>query len=236
MRLTRLYVPDTAFTSGLHVPLEDEQAHYLLRVLRMQQDDAVIVFNEQMGAWRAQLHVSGKKAAAVLDTQVQQPTRSRDVTLLAAPLKKEAWYFLLEKATELGVRTIQPVVTDYTQTTRVNLERDRTNVLEASRQCERTDIPAYHDVVKLTVLLRDWDPERVLCVALERSDARPALDVFQEYAGRKMAILIGPEGGFSKDERALFAQHEWIIPIALGDLILRAETASMSALALYGAA
>ena len=236
MRLTRLYIPDTAFVPAAPVALDGDQSHYVLRVLRMQQGDTVVVFNETMGGWTGVLHVTGKKASVLPEKQVQQPTQSHDVTLLAAPLKKEAWLFLLEKATELGVRTIQPVLTAFTQTSRINVERDRVNVLEAARQCERTDIPSCHEPVKLDALLRQWDRSRVLCVALERSDtSRPALDVFREHKGKPLAILIGPEGGFSSEERALFAQHDWIAEMSLGDLILRAETAAMTALALHGA-
>ena len=233
MRLTRLYFPDTTLASGTNIPLSDDQSHYLLRVLRQEQGHGVILFNEQYGAWQGSLVVTGKKAAALLGEQIQQPQPISDIWLLASPLKKEAWDFVIEKSTELGVAALQPVTMDFTQNARINEDRIRANLVEASQQCERTDVPQLLKSEKLEMVLKNWNPERVLYIALERSDAKPGLDVFDKT--KPGAILIGPEGGFSSREKELFLKYDFIKPISLGPLILRAETASLASLTLWSA-
>lgn len=233
MRLTRLYIPEHPFSTGQSVALSPEQSHYLLRVLRMEQDQPMVVFNERSGAWQGILHIVGKKALAVLERQIQLPTSPDDIHMLLSPLKKEAWDFCVEKLTELGMAALQPVTMDFTQNARLNEERIRANLVEASQQCERTHVPELIPVQKLDSVLRKWDPNRLLYVALERSDARPALDVFEKQMPG--AILIGPEGGFSPRERELLMQYDFVRAINLGPLILRAETAAMAALALWSA-
>lgn len=233
MRLTRLYIPDTEFAPNRTVPLSEDQSHYLLRVLRHEQGQNVILFNEIHGAWQGSLAIAGKRAAAKLEQQIQPPRPVSDIWLLAAPLKKEAWDFTVEKCVELGVAALQPVLTAFTQTPRVNEDRVRANLVEAAQQCERTDVPQFFKAEKIEALLKKWDSARLLYVALERSDAKPALEVFDPAAPG--AILVGPEGGFSPQEKELFLQYDFIRPISLGPLILRAETAALAALALWSA-
>lgn len=235
MRLTRLYLPDIEFSAGRSVALYPEQAHYLLRVLRMESGQDIVLFNAQSGAWIGALEIIGKKAAVTLREQIQKPQAPKDVWLLASPLKKEEWLFVIEKATELGVATIQPVLLEYTQTPRVNAERDKANLIEASQQCERTHVPDYFGLEKLDKVLSNWNPERLLFVAMERSDAAKAIDVFKEKHD-KAAILIGPEGGFSLRERELLLAKPYVRALSLGNTILRAETAAVAALAVYAQA
>jgi 16S rRNA (uracil1498-N3)-methyltransferase len=231
MRLTRLYIPALSFTAGQTVALNDDQSHYMVRVLRYEEGHPIVVFNETSGAWQGSLVVKAKRGSVVLEKQIQTPMPPSDIWLVMSPIKKEAWDFALEKATELGVAAIQPVLMDYTQNARVNDERAKANLIEASQQCERTHVPDFFKVEKLETLLRNWDASRMLYVALERSDAQPALSVFdRSHPG---AILVGPEGGFSQREKELFMKYEFIKPINLGKLILRAETASLAALSLW---
>lgn len=230
-RLTRLYMPDQEFAAEMQVLLHPEQAHYLLRVLRMESGQEIVLFNAQSGGWLAALDVQGKKAIAVLQRQIQSPTKPHNVHMILAPLKKEAWLFAIEKVTELGACALQPMVTDYTQHARVNADKIIANMIEASQQCERTDVPAYDDVQKLDTILKNWDASRVLYVALERTDAQPALDAFD--VTQAAAIMIGPEGGFSQREKDLFARYDFVRPVSLGSNILRAETAALSALAIW---
>jgi 16S rRNA (uracil1498-N3)-methyltransferase len=233
MRLTRLYMDGTELENGVQIFLRDEQAHYLLRVLRMENGEKVVLFNARNGAWVGSLIVSGKKAAVMLEKQIQTPQPVSDIWLIAAPLKKEAWDFVVEKSVELGVGVLQPVLTEFTQTTRVNEERIKANLIEAAQQCERTDVPHCFGVEKLETILKGWDHARILYVALERSLAKPALEVFVKT--KPGAILIGPEGGFSPREKELFLKYDFIKPISLGPLVLRAETAAMAALTLWAA-
>jgi len=233
MRLTRLYIPDTEFSSDAIIPLNEDQSHYLLRVLRQEQGHGVIVFNEIHGAWQGSLIVSGKKAAAKLEKQIQQPQPLSDIWLIASPIKKENWDFVIEKCVELGAAALQPVIMEFTQHPRIKEERIRANLIEAAQQCERTDVPKLLPAEKLGAILKNWPKDRVLYVALERSDAKPALEVFDKT--KPGAILVGPEGGFSSQEKELFGKYDFVKPISLGQLILRAETASLAALSLWAA-
>jgi len=231
MRLTRLYVPDESFAPGQSVSLSDDQSHYLLRVLRLQDGEKIAVFNAQGGAWSGILGVSGKKAAVTLEKQIQKPQPPRDIHVLVAPVKKDAWDFVLEKATELGAAAIRPVFTDYTQNARVNDDRARANLIEASQQCERTHVPTYHAAEKIDAVLSDWERGRVLYVALERHDAKVLRDAIDRE--KPAAILIGPEGGFSPRERELLLSKEFVVPVSLGPNILRTDTAVAAALAAW---
>ena len=233
MRVTRLYIPDLDLSAGITVPLSDDHSHYLLRVLRQEQGHGVILFNSEDGAWQGQLVVQGKKAFAKLETQIQSPQPVSDIWLLASPLKKEAWEWVVEKSTELGVAALQPVLMDYTQNARLNEDRIRANLVEASQQCERTHVPELLGTEKLDSLLKKWDSGRALYVALERGDAQPALTAFDP--SKPGAILIGPEGGFSQREKDLLNKYDFVVPFSLGKLILRAETASLASLALWAA-
>jgi 16S rRNA (uracil1498-N3)-methyltransferase len=231
MRLTRLYVPDHVFAAGQEVPLSEDQSHYLLRVLRFETGQEVVLFNETSGGWLGSFAVAGKKAAVSLKKQIQKPCPPQDVHVLVAPVKKDAWDFVLEKATELGAAVIRPVFTDYTQNTRVNDARARTNLIEAAQQCERTHVPAYHRAEKLDAVLNGWDKARVLYVALERHDAPSLREAVQKE--KPAAILVGPEGGFSPRERDMLLSKEFVVPVSLGPNILRTDTAVAAALAAW---
>lgn len=232
MRLTRLYIPDCEFVAGKRIVLNPDHAHYLLRVLRMEAGQPLVVFNHEYGGWQAELEIEGKKAIALLQQQIQTPVVLSDIWMLLAPLKKEAWNFCVEKITELGASALQPVVTDYTQNARVKDDRNQANMIEAAQQSERTNIPQYFTAEKLDRVLQKWDANRVLYVALERGDAMPALGAFD--VTKPAAILIGPEGGFSEREKELFLRYDFIKPVSLGSLILRAETAAVTSLAIWG--
>jgi 16S rRNA (uracil1498-N3)-methyltransferase len=234
MRLTRLYIPQKNFAQGDQVALSADQAHYLLRVLRLGDGEQVILFNEMSGGWTGSVKTIGKNAVVHPIEQVQKPVSSNDIHLLLAPIKKDAWGFVIEKATELGVAALQPVLTDYTQNPRLNDERTKANLIEAAQQCERTDIPGFIEQKKLDTVLASWDKTRKLFVALERSDAVPMKEAAEKNKGAA-AILIGPEGGFSQRERDLFLSKDFVIPVSLGPNILRAETAAIAALAVWQA-
>ncbi len=231
MRLTRLYVPNEEFETGREVPLSGEQAHYLLRVLRLGSGESVALFNETSGGWVGSLAVTGKAGSVVLEKQIQKPQPPQDVHVLVAPVKKDAWDFVLEKATELGAAAIRPVFTDYTQNARVKDDRARANLIEAAQQCERTHVPEYLPPEKLDVVLKNWDGARILYAALERHDAKPLREVIQK--DRPASILIGPEGGFSPREREGLLKHDFVVPVSLGPNILRTDTAVAAALSLW---
>jgi 16S rRNA (uracil1498-N3)-methyltransferase len=234
MRLTRLYYPDLVFKEKTTVSLTTEQAHYIARVLRLETGDTLVLFNAESGGWAGSVSVMGKHVTVTLDTQVQKPLPPNDIWLLSAPVKKEDWVSCLEKATELGVAAIQPVITEYTQNTRINNERAMANIVESAQQCERTHIPQYFEPKKLEMLLASWDAKRILYAALERADAKPFRDVIEK--DKPAAILIGPEGGFSEREKELLQSKPFVHVVSLGPLILRADTATATAMSLYQSA
>lgn len=217
-------------TANVLVELPDGQAKYLTRVMRLAQGAVVRVFNGRDGEWQAELQVTGKSAALRAVKQTREQYLPPDLSLLFAPLKKARTDFVVEKASELGVRNIQPVITEYTQTSRVRADKLQAVATEAAEQTERLDVPAVHDAAPLTNALGNWPREKPLIFCDEAGDAAPFSGIEQGQAG---GILVGPEGGFSARERELLRSLDFVIPITLGPRILRAETATVVALTLW---
>jgi 16S rRNA (uracil1498-N3)-methyltransferase len=210
--------------------LEGPQANYLANVMRLRIGDPVRLFDDQTGEWLAEVRDAAKRAVTLAITA---PLRKReevpDLWLLFAPIKKGPVDWLVEKATELGIARLQPVVTQRTIVDRVNLERLRAITIEAAEQCDRTALPALAEPVKLAALLRDWDAGRTLVFADEQG-GEPLAKVAQPGPA---AILIGPEGGFTEEERASIRARAFARAITLGPRILRAETAACAAISLW---
>lgn len=233
----RLYV-ETDLGAGGAVALGPEQAGYLTRVLRLAPGAAVRVFNGRHGEWRARLERADKRGAQlVLLAPLRAQMRGADVELLFSPLKRQATDWLAEKATELGAAALRPVILQRTTAETVRTDRLQAIAREAAEQCERLDVPMVGAPARLAALLDGWDPERVLLFAEERGEAAAALDVLASLRGApKLAVLIGPEGGFAPAERSRLRAAAFVRPISLGPRILRAETAGVAALALVQAA
>lgn len=232
MRALRLYLPGQNFHSGQDILLSPDHAHYAVHVRRLGVGDPIILFNAEMGGWVGTLIRADKKAIVTLQTQVQPPQEMADLWLLAAPIHKDNWPFLVEKATELGISALQPVLTEHTQARKATPEKTQTYLIEASQQCERTAPPELKPEQKLATVLLLWDKSRTLFAAIERADAKPLAQAAKEHPG-PTAILIGPEGGFSAAEIELLGQYDFVVPVSLGPLILRAETAAIAALAVW---
>ena len=233
--LTRLYV-DADLGEGSAVELSKDQAHYLGNVLRKGEGDAVRVFNGADGEWRAEISVVSKRAAILnVKKQLREPKSCPDITLCFAPVRKHRMTFIIEKAAELGVRTLQPVITDRTQFPKFNVEKARLQAIEASEQTERLDIPVIEAPQKLDAMLADWDIDRSLIFADEAGGARPAAEALRRLNG-PAAILIGPEGGFTPQERDLLRAQDCVTPVSLGPRILRSDTAALSLLTLWQSA
>ncbi|AIT79951.1 16S rRNA (uracil(1498)-N(3))-methyltransferase [Novosphingobium pentaromativorans] len=227
----RLFVPGPIALAA-HVAIEGAQAHYLSKVMRVSAGDAVILCDDETGEWACAV-VSAGKRDVVLEARERLRPREQvpDFTLCAALLKKPNFDLVLEKATELGVRRIQPVVTRRCVADKLNPERARTMVTEAAEQCARTALPELAEPLKLEALLRDWPEDRALFFADELG-GEPAAAQFDAYRG-PAALLVGPEGGFDEGERALIRALPQARPITLGPRILRGETASIAATALW---
>ncbi|MEQ9314704.1 MAG: 16S rRNA (uracil(1498)-N(3))-methyltransferase, partial [Henriciella sp.] len=193
----RIYVP-SSLRPGEASPLDDNQSKYLLRVMRLNEGDTVRVFNGQDGEWRASIvQESAKKASIRPLEQMRQQASTPDLTLLFAPLKKTRTDFVVEKACELGVRRILPVMTEFTQSSRVRSDRLQSVVIEAAEQTERMDIPVVEDDVPLLKALDAWPVDRPLFYCDEAGDAKAMHDALAGRAPQPAGILIGPEGGFS---------------------------------------
>lgn len=227
----RLFVPGPLAQGG-EITLEGSQAHYLGKVMRVGLGDAVVACDDQTGEWACEVISAGKRDVVLAVRQQMRPREDvPDFVLCAALLKKPNFDLVLEKATELGVAAIRPVVTRRCVADKINPERAATIVTEAAEQCARTALPRIEPVAKLDALLRDWPQERALFFADEQGGA-PAAAAFAAHRG-PAALLVGPEGGFDEGERALIRAHPSALAITLGPRILRAETACISAISLW---
>ncbi len=235
-KMQRIACPDvTLAAGGVHV-LPEAQAHHLRNVLRAKDGENVRAFNAVDGEWLATLRHDGKRGVKLeITTHLRAATVLPDIWLVASPLKKDALDMMVEKASELGASRFIPVIADHTVVHRLNSERAQAQAMDAAEQCERFDIMAIDDLQPLAKLLENWPQERTLYVALERSAALPFLKVLRNESPQdKMALLIGPEGGFSPAEREYLLALPFVTPVSRGETILRAETAAVTALSLLG--
>ena len=230
----RLFVDDR-LEARREVPLSREQGHYLTAVLRLGGGDPVRVFNARDGEWLAHVAEAGRKAVTLrCERHIAVVRLPPDVDYVFAPLKHARLDYVVQKATELGVRRLVPVITQRTIAERVNLERMRANVAEAAEQCNLVFVPEVLEPRKLPQLLRAWDPLRRLIYCDETAAQRNPLADLKGLAA-PAAVLIGPEGGFTVEERAMLQGLPYVTPIALGPRIMRADTAAVAALTLVQA-
>ncbi len=227
----RLFVPGPLSASAM-VSLDGPQAHYLSRVMRVGTGDGVILCDDVTGEWAARVSSVGKRDAVLVPESLLRPREQvPDFTLCAALLKKDRFDLVLEKACELGVRQIQPVLTRRCVADRLNLERARAIITEAAEQCARTALPELLAPMKLDALLRDWQSHRTLFFA-DENGGEPAAPAFAAHCG-PAALVIGPEGGFDDAERAAIRAQPLARAISLGPRILRGETAAIAGCALW---
>lgn len=229
----RLFI-DQPIVSGA-IRIDGPQAHYLIAVMRIKLGDPVKLFDGASGEWLGVAASIGKRDLTLEVSEMLRPREAvPDLWLCAAPLKKGRIDWLMEKACELGVDRVVPVLTRRTVVDRLNLDRLRAHMIEAAEQCGRTAVPTLDEPVKLAVLLRDWPSGRALFFA-DEAGGLPAFEAMHARPG-PAAILIGPEGGFDDDERAAIRALPGAIGISLGPRILRADTAAAAAISLWMAA
>ena len=234
----RLFV-DTDLDTGMTVTLDKDQAHYLGHVMRRSAGDHIELFNGRTDSMIAELAELGRKSARldikkICSTYQQSP----DIWFLFAPVKRTRLDFMAQKATELGARKIQPVNTEYCQVSRVNLERLHANAVEAAEQTGRLDVPEIGPFVSLDDMLANWPCDRHLLFCDEtlsgEASSNPVRQLMAEPV-EKAGLLIGPEGGFSSDERDRIRQMPLVRALSLGPRILRSDTAALAALSLFQA-
>lgn len=232
----RLFVtPD--LVSGAALDATPEQANYLRSVLRMVDGAAVLVFNGRDGEWRADLRHDGKRGARLLVAEQTRPQEfGSDLHYLFAPLKRARLDYMVQKAVEMGVRRLVPVLTRHTIAERVNLDRLGANAIEAAEQCGVLWVPEHDAPERLETVLDGWDRDRRLIFCDEAAAiADPVRALAAIDPGTALAVLIGPEGGFSVGERERLRAHPGVVGLSLGPRIMRADTAAVAALALVNA-
>ncbi len=234
-RLPRLFLAVSLAPQTL-VELGRSQSSYLANVLRRKSGDEVVLFNGRDGAWRARIAGIERKTVTLecIECFAPQPPRG-DLWYGFAPLRTGRLDYMVQKATEMGVSMMQPVITRFTQNRRVRLEKMRANVIEAAEQCEVLNVPDVLEPIDLDQLLQDWPRQhgdRALVFADERAGPGSPLETLGALAARPLGLLVGPEGGFSGEERDRLVALDFVFPVSLGPRILRADTAAVAALAL----
>lgn len=234
--LNRLFI-EADLRVGKSFKLDMSQNNYLLNVMRKKEGDQVILFNGRDGAFLAEIAEAHRKGStiAVISVLAKQ-TPASDLWYIFAPLKAGRLDYMVQKATEMGVGHLQPVITQHTQLVGpLKIDKIRANVIEAAEQCEILNLPKVHDQVSLVDLIANWrtnHADRKLVFADEGAPADAAAPGLMEIKDQPIALLIGPEGGFSADERQLLLAQDFCVPISLGPRILRADTAAVAALAI----
>lgn len=230
--MQRLFT-DAPLAASTRTEVPSEAAHYLSHVLRLKAGSQLLVFNGQHGEWLATFQPEGKKRVMldIIEQTRPQPTQS-DLIYCFAPLKQGRLDYMVQKAVEMGAGVLQPVITQHTQVPKLGIDRIKANAIEAAEQCGGLSLPDCREALKLEKLLDGWDPARTLIFCDEGHDSDNPLTILQSLGKTPMAVLIGPEGGFSEAERTLLHSLPYVKSIPLGPRILRADTAAVAALAL----
>ncbi len=235
----RLFVR-AGLAAGARIALDRAQGNYLVNVLRMQDGDSILLFNGRDGEWRGTLASEGRRAHFLdIAESIRPQPEKLDLDYLFAPLKQARLDYMVEKAVEMGVGRLRPVLTQHTQVTRLNLQRVEANAIEAAEQCGILAIPAIDAPVALKDLIETWptgEPDRRIVFCDEGEEGADPLTILTGLERTPFAVLIGPEGGFSAEERDLLRGKPFVTALPLGPRILRADTAAVAALALVQAA
>lgn len=236
VRHIRLFVSQKLVSETL-IELSEKQSHYLTNVMRCQSGQTVQCFNAESGEFLCRIETADKKKTVLkVEKNIRKPATEPDIWLLFAPLKKDKTDFVIEKSVELGVGKIIPVITCYTNAGKIKTERFSAQAAEAAEQCGRLSVPEIADPADLSELLKSWDNKRVLFFLDERRHGNNAAEVFSAAKGLPAAVLVGPEGGFSEAEAQMLNLCPFVKNLNLGPRILRAETAAVSALAVWQSA
>jgi 16S rRNA (uracil1498-N3)-methyltransferase len=231
-RTIRLHV-EAPLSEGAVVALNKSQAHYLSTVLRLKSNDRVLVFNGSDGEWDAAIEVQKRAAVLHVDAKTRAQTEPTDLHYLFAPLKAARLDYMVQKAVEMGVSRLQPVLTRHGQVARINISRMRANAIEAAEQCGILTLPEIAEPAALIRAVAEADRGRTLIFCDEDAEVANPVAALDAVSRRSpLSVLIGPEGGFAEDERSALLKLPNVVRLALGPRILRADTAAVAALAL----
>ena len=236
-RAPRLFV-DAPLKAGEKIALERNQSNYLGNVLRLSAGETILVFNGRDGEWRAEIEGRKRPDSLSIVAQTRPQDRLPDIAFVFAPLKHARLDYMVQKAVEMGASALQPVLTRHTQVSRVNVERMRANVIEAAEQCGILSLAAVAEPIALDRFLEKRATNRLLVFCDEAAEIGNPIEALRQgsTANDGIDILIGPEGGFAEEERALLLRQPRTLRLSLGPRILRADTAGVAALALVQAA
>lgn len=222
--------------AGSEIECDRSQSNYLRNVMRFVEGDEILVFDGWSGEWRAKVVLRGKRDCALrVMEQVRPQEAGPDIHYLFAPLKRARLDYMVQKATELGVAALRPVITHRTDVSRVNVGRARANVIEAAEQCGVLRLPEVHEPVSLGSLLDSWNPERRIVFADECASTASPVEALLGIQSGPLAVLVGPEGGFDQQERDRLLGLSFVTPVSLGPRVMRADTAAVTVLSLVNA-
>lgn len=234
-KMQRLFVPND-LGPGIEFEASPQQGHYLMHVLRLGEGAEILLFNGRDGEWSAAIAAKSKKAVRLKMLALQRPQPPLpNLIYCFAPLKQGRLDYLVQKAAEMGAGVLQPVITQHTQVAKPGIERLRANVVEAAEQCGILAVPEVREAEKFERLLAGWDKERRLIFCDEDASTNNPLPALQAVREKKFGLLVGPEGGFSDEERRMLRVLPFVTAIPLGPRILRADTAAVAALAVMQA-
>jgi len=235
-RMQRLFI-DAPLSKGAAIEVNADQFNYLANVLRMEEGADILLFNGRDGEWKASLSFPTRKRILLSATEKTRPQPApSDLHYLFAPLKVGRMDYLVQKAVEMGAGLLQPVMTQHVQGKITNLDKIRANVIEAAEQCGILGIPDVAEPVRLADLLDRWPADRRIIYCDEGDAGQNPLPLLSRVTERKLALLVGPEGGFSEEERTRLRSLDFVTAIPLGPRILRADTAAVAAMAVIQAA
>jgi len=234
-RSQRLFV-NHPLKKDVNFEVAREQANYLLNVMRLKTDDEILIFNGKDGEWRVRVEEMGRKKCKLhsLEQMRSQP-ENPDLIYCFAPLKQARLDYMVQKAVEMGAGVLQPVITQYTQVRSLNEKRLAANSVEAAEQCGIISLPEIREPLPLVKLLENLGDETHLIFCDEEAHSLNSIEHLKSLGSKNLALLIGPEGGFSNEEREYLAEHKNVTKLGLGPRILRADTAAVAALAIIQA-
>ncbi|MEL4377052.1 16S rRNA (uracil(1498)-N(3))-methyltransferase [Brucella cytisi] len=231
-KMQRLYV-ENDLDDGDQIEVAPQAAHYLTHVLRLKDGDEILAFNGRHGEWKSRLKPEGKKRLFLMPFEQTRPQPlASDLVYCFAPLKQGRLDYMVQKAVEMGAGILQPVITQHTQVSKLGGDRIKANAIEAAEQCGVLSIPECCEAIRFDRFIEQWDKSRHLIFCDEGYESDDPLTILQKMAPGPVALLIGPEGGFSEDERQTLRNLPFVTAIPLGPRILRADTAAVAAMAL----
>lgn len=226
----RLFI-NTPIEKAARLTISGNQRNYLINVMRKKLSDKVNIFNGKDGEWQSEIsYVAKKEVQLSVLKKIREQKGESDVWLIFAPIKVGRIDYLVEKATELGVAKLLPVFTERTIVNKVNTERLSANCMEAAEQSERLSVPEIAEPVKLSKLIEKWDKNRKIILCDESGGGNSIKETMINLKSGSYAIMIGPEGGFTKRELEMLKSLSYIIPVGLGPRVMRADTAAIAAL------